>query len=453
MADGNYQSKNFFTNILRTHLESKFNFATFETFIGPNYVKVCDKVHTEKEIDEKVNKRNDEYHKKTEEWKKRKSDHEKIVNKEVKQLIIDFNNKLKRQSDEQAQPEVTNTEEAVKPDSEAKVVPNDEQKPEQDSKDTKIVEAEITENNLAGQVDLIEEVKNSEEQAKIAEATTEGVKIEAINDENLNKAELDQLIQNLKKEREFKEEKPENPQSNIRAAMFDLEIFKICEDDKVISVHYNSPIIRLPNVEAHPKKLKMDLEIVLAPLQSLQVCQLFEKIIYLRNTCPKSSFSPSEPILFHGFSLYGPFPNQNTPSAFAMTFKVGNSRTNEVQIVRANVFDQKEKFYKFFLSQPMYVDQKDFVNIISVSNSPELAEFELGVSKKLYDSKQFHLQAYDEFREQTDDSIIKSEAASGSGGVFLMSSDKMYFHGSDGVRFCNANHYYQCVGSIYYEKI
>jgi len=51
------------------------------------------------------------------------------------------------------------------------------------------------------------------------------------------------------------------------------------------------------------------------------------------------------------------------------------------------VFDQKEKFYKFFLSQPMYVDQKDFVNIISVSNSPELAEFELGVSKKLYDSK------------------------------------------------------------------
>jgi len=54
--------------------------------------------------------------------------------------------------------------------------------------------------------------------------------------------------------------------------MFDLEIFKICEDDKVISVHYNSPIIRLPNVEAHPKKLKMDLEIVLAPLQSLQVC-------------------------------------------------------------------------------------------------------------------------------------------------------------------------------------
>jgi hypothetical protein len=83
MADGNYQSKNFFTNILRTHLESKFNFATFETFIGPNCVKVCDKVHTEKEIDEKVNKRNNQYHNKTEEWKKRKSDHEKIVDEEV----------------------------------------------------------------------------------------------------------------------------------------------------------------------------------------------------------------------------------------------------------------------------------------------------------------------------------------------------------------------------------
>lgn len=449
MADGNYQSKNFFTNILRTHLESKFNFATFETFIGPNCVKVCDKVHTEKEIDEKVNKRNDEYHNKTEEWKKRKSDHEKIVDEEVQQLIIDFNNKLNKQSDEQAQPEVAKAEDVVKPDSEAKIVP----KPEQDSKDTKIVEAEITENNPAEQVETIEVIKMNEEQAKIAEATSEAAKIEANIDEKINEADLDQLVQNLKKEREFKEEKPENPQSSIRAAMFDLEIYKICEDDKVISVHYNSPIIRLPNVETHPKKLKMDLEIVLAPLQSLQVCQLFEKIIYLRNTCPKSSFSPSEPILFHGFSLYGPFPNQNTPSAFAMTFKVGNSRTNEVQIVRANVFDQKEKFYKFFLSQPMYVDQKDFVNIISVSNSPALAEFELGVSKKLYDSKQFHLQAYDEFKEQSDDSIIKSEAASGSGGVFLMSSDKMYFHGSDGVRFCNANHYYQCVGSIYYEKI
>lgn len=136
-----------------------------------------------------------------------------------------------------------------------------------------------------------------------------------------------------------------------------------------------------------------------------------------------------------------------------MTFKVGNSRTNEIQIVRANVFDQKERFYKFFLNQPMYVDQKDFVNIISVTNSQSLSQFELGISKKLYDSKQFKLQAYDEFKEDSDEKITKQEAASGSGGVFLMSSDNMYFHGSDGVRFCNANHYYQCVGSIYYEKI
>lgn len=264
---------------------------------------------------------------------------------------------------------------------------------------------------------------------------------------------LDELIEKIRKDKEFKEPAPKNPHASIRVSNFDLDIFKIDQEDKVIRVHYNSPIIRLPNVQKHARKLSMNLEIVLAPLQSLQVCQLFEKIIYLRNTCPKSSFSPSEPILLHGFSLYGPFPNANSPSAFRMTFKVGNSRTNEVQIVRANVFDQKERFYKFFLNHPMYVDQKDFVNIISIPNSTELSSFELGVSKKLYDSSQFKLQAYDEFAEQSEEKIAKTEAASGSGGVFLMSSDSMYFHGSDGVRFCNANHYYQCVGSVYYEKI
>lgn len=62
-ADGNYQSKNFFTNILRTHLESKFNFATFETFIGPDCVKVCDEVHSPEEIDKQALHRNDEYFK------------------------------------------------------------------------------------------------------------------------------------------------------------------------------------------------------------------------------------------------------------------------------------------------------------------------------------------------------------------------------------------------------
>ena len=90
----------------------------------------------------------------------------------------------------------------------------------------------------------------------------------------------------------------------------------------------------------------------------------------------------------------------------------------------------------------MYVDAKDFVNIISINNTAEISKHELGISKKLYDSKQFKLEAYDEFNEQSDFNIIRMEAASGDGGVFLMSSDVMYFHGSDGVRFCNANHYY-----------
>lgn len=253
---------------------------------------------------------------------------------------------------------------------------------------------------------------------------------------------LEEEINKIRLERKFEEKEPEFPHSELRNSKLDLPIYKISEEEKLICVHYNSPIIRLPNVKFENNKLSLNLEVILAPLQSLQVCQLFERIIYVRNSCPKASFSPSEPILLHGFSLYGPFPNAHSPSAFRLTFKVGNTRTAEVQIVRACLYDQKERFYKFFLNHPMYVDQKDFVNIISIANTTELNNHELGVAKKLYDSKQFKLEAYDEFKEHSDDKIIKSEAASGNGGVFLMSSDSMYFHGSDGVRFCNANHYF-----------
>ena len=101
----------------------------------------------------------------------------------------------------------------------------------------------------------------------------------------------------------------------------------------------------------------------------------------------------------------------------------------------------------------MYLDSKDFVSIVSIKNDSDLDEFELGFSKKLVDSTEWKLEAFKNFREKSKDEEIKSEASSGSGGVFVLSSDNMYFYGSDGVRFCISNHFYQSVGSIYYEKI
>jgi len=103
VADANYQSKNFFTNILRTHLESKFNFATFETFIGPNCVKVCDQVHSQQEIDKQVTQRNDEYFRKNEEWKKKKAEHDKLVDEEVQNFILEFNKKEEQKKAEEAE--------------------------------------------------------------------------------------------------------------------------------------------------------------------------------------------------------------------------------------------------------------------------------------------------------------------------------------------------------------
>lgn len=133
--------------------------------------------------------------------------------------------------------------------------------------------------------------------------------------------------------------------------------------------------------------------------------------------------------------------------------KVGNTRTNEVQKVRANIYDQKEKFYKFFLNNPMYVDSKDFVNIVCIKNDEKLDKFELGVSKKLIDSTEWHLEAFKNHDEQSDLEDMSELACSGEGAVFVLSSDNMYFYGSDGVRFCISNHYYQAVGSLYYEKV
>lgn len=101
----------------------------------------------------------------------------------------------------------------------------------------------------------------------------------------------------------------------------------------------------------------------------------------------------------------------------------------------------------------MYLDSKDFVSIVSVKNDVEFDDFEIGFSKKLVDSTEWKLEAFKKFREKSMNEEILSEAYSGKGGVFVLSSDNMYFYGSDGVRFCISNHFYQSVGSIYYEKI
>ena len=102
----------------------------------------------------------------------------------------------------------------------------------------------------------------------------------------------------------------------------------------------------------------------------------------------------------------------------------------------------------------MYVDSKDFVNIVSIKNDEDkLSRFELGMNKKLVDSTKWHLEAFKDFTEQSGEEEMKAVAQSGDGAVFVLSSDNQYFYGSDGVRFCISNHYYQSVGSVYYEKV
>ena len=224
-------------------------------------------------------------------------------------------------------------------------------------------------------------------------------------------------------------------------------------EEKTLEVTFDSNINQFPTVNAKIEVPSIDLEIVLAPLKSLEVCQIFQKILYIQQTCPKSSFSPNEPILLYGFSLYGPFPNPSSCNSFRYTLRVTNNRTEETQLLRTFVYDQKEKFYKFFLNSPMYLDSKDFLSIVSIKNSEELENYELGFSKKLVDSSEWKLEAFKDFRETSEEVELKSEAASGQGGVFVLSSDNMYFYGSDGVRFCVSNHFYNSVGSVYYEKI
>jgi hypothetical protein len=380
-ADLNYQSKNFFTNILRTHLESKFNFATFETFIGENNVKVSDMKEIMNQWTDFETERNKKFLKKCEERDVRKNEHYEKLENEIKQFIEEFNAK-NNIPQEKKEPK----EEEKKNEDKKEEEKNDENKKTDETKTEENLNVEEKEKESAG---VISEIKEPEKTEELSEEQKEKIS-ELIK-------ERDAKCQEMRKEKAFSEPSPEEPYAFLRAKLFDTKSYSICEEEKTITIHSDSPILKLPNLENTPENIKLKFEVVLAPLQSLQVCQLFEKILYQRNTCPKSSFSPSEPILFHGFSLYGPFPNNDSPSAFKMTFKVGNSRTNEVQIIRANVFDQKEKFHKFFLNQPMYVDQKDFVNIISIQNSKDLSKFELGISKELYDSKYFKLQAYDEF--------------------------------------------------------
>ena len=110
-ADANYQSKNFFTNILRTQLESKFNFATFEAFIGENCVKVQDEVFPPAEIDRLVGLRNDEHFKKVDEWSARKAEHQKTLDIEVEKIKCAYN--FKKESETPLKPESESTQQEV----------------------------------------------------------------------------------------------------------------------------------------------------------------------------------------------------------------------------------------------------------------------------------------------------------------------------------------------------
>ena len=444
-ADSNFQVKNFFNNVLRIKLKEKFNFSSFEVFHRGNCVKIVDEIQSDFNVEAAVKKIQDAYDLEVKEWEKQETEHVKMIQKEL--------DKLKEEWKANHPSEDPKKEEAGKAEGEIELVKAPLEEESSGIKEGGKQEAGTGKAELGVKEVVIKDMTDVE--AKKVEEVNDQVKEESPTEEVAEKKEptWEQLVQAKIKELASNVKKPEDPHATDRVKYWGAPLAKELKDEQILNVKYSSKLGQFPSIDSKSEHPTLQLEIVLAPLQSLQVCQMFEKILYVKNPCPKSSFSPSEPILFYGFSLYGPFPNPLSASAFKFTVKIGNSRTNEVQILRANIYDQKEKFYKFFLTNPMYVDAKDFVNIVSIKNDEKLAKFETGLSKKLVDSTKWELEAFKDHQESSDKENIQAPCISGHGAAFVLSSDSMYFYGSDGVRFCLSNHYYQAVGSVYYEKV
>lgn len=495
--------KNFFNNILRFQLKDKFNFSSFEAFSGLNCIKIVDKIKSEFDEAAAIKKLQDEHKKLFDEWAKQKQEHEDKENAYIQKLKEEWSNKDKNEDiEEHSSAKGEKTEEKFEGKTEtekSEIVENGTQK--MDKKETQKQRQELNTmsnsiqkgfeilNKLEQNIDTNPETllqtlqlqkeeknkiinqlgestenkcnKSSESNGKVEDPQKPGQSVEnkekeeatESNEENEILSKIEQLITEYKEENKFNLPKPKPPFSEIRVRLYQAVHHCIDKQEQTLELQYSQDLAQFPTLEGKSETPQLNLEIMLAPLQTLEVCQLFQKIIYVKQNCPKSSFSPSEPILLYGFSLYGPFPNPVTASAFKFTFKVANTRTNEVQILRASVYDQKEKFYKFFLTNPMYVDSKDFVNIVCIENRKELNKFELGLNKKLIDPIKWYLEAYKDFREESAETEVSAIVCCGDGAVFVLSSENPYFYGSDGVRFCVGNHYYQSVGSIYYEKV
>jgi hypothetical protein len=58
-------------------------------------------------------------------------------------------------------------------------------------------------------------------------------------------------------------------------------VSKLIESDSTIEVHYDSNLNQFPSVDKKSATPSLDLEVVLAPLKTLEVCQLFQKILYI----------------------------------------------------------------------------------------------------------------------------------------------------------------------------
>ena len=262
-----------------------------------------------------------------------------------------------------------------------------------------------------------------------------------------------EMIQSMKNDSVFSELKPTLPKYHLIADYLKAPKYEEKSDQGILNVFYDSNLNQLLKISPNQVTPSINFDVVINSLQKLNTCQIFERIVYTKQSCPKGSFSPSNPIILHGFSMYGPFTNSHFPSFFNYNVKIHNTKNDEVQLVRCSVFDQKERYYKFFLNTPMYVDSGEFVDLISTENDKDLNKDQQGLSKKLVDSTNWTLESYKDYRVKSQEFNKKMEAQSGDGGVYVVSSDNMYFYGNDGVRFCIANHYYHSITSLYYEKV
>jgi len=180
----------------------------------------------------------------------------------------------------------------------------------------------------------------------------------------------------------------------------------ISEDNESFKIQSSSKLGQIPEFIKNPT-----IEITITRPTNLQVCQLYSKILYLKEEFPQLSLSPSSPILLTGFGLFGPFPNGKGVQAFDYTFSVKNIRTKEKRLLKAKIVDKDERVWKFFLDEEMFVDKGDFVHIVT------------------------------------------KEA---KGAVFCLSSKNMYFYGNeegDSVRFTVGNHFRNGIASVYYRAV